>query len=325
MADFAPTELLALFQRAQASFTDRVDAVKPEQWDDGALPGWTVADLVAHLVSEALWTPPLLAGEPADLVDGRFPDDTPDLLGDDPLTGWETAADGALAAFAEDRALLRTVHLQRGPTSAAEYIEELTADLTVHSWDLARATGRRHRPRPGAGHRLPGRGRPAPRGRRAGPVRPRRWTCRAPPRRRCAAGQVRAPRLTPGAARSDLRDAAPAAPDRGVSPQATGGPSPTLPGDLAAGRGRGGVRRGGAIPAGRVSTYGADRPAGRRRPAAGRPGAVAGRGSGAPGTGWCAPTGRPPSRSASEQLALLAAEGCRCATAGSTWPPSAGP
>ena len=141
MADFASTELLALFQRAQAAFTDRVDAVEPEQWDDEALPGWTVADLVAHLVSEALWAPPLLAGEPADLVDGRFPDDTGDLLGDDPLTGWESAADGALAAFAEDRALLRTVHLSRGPTSAAEYIEEMTADLMVHSWDLARATG----------------------------------------------------------------------------------------------------------------------------------------------------------------------------------------
>jgi uncharacterized protein (TIGR03086 family) len=141
MADFAPTELLALFQRAQASFTDRVDAVEPGQWDDEALPHWTVADLVAHLVSEALWTPPLLAGEPFDLIDGRFPDETSDLLGDDPLVGWESAADGALAAFAQDRALLHTVHLQRGPTSAAEYIEELTADLTVHSWDLARATG----------------------------------------------------------------------------------------------------------------------------------------------------------------------------------------
>jgi uncharacterized protein (TIGR03086 family) len=140
MPEFAPTELLALFQRAQAAFTDRVDAVKPEQWDDEALPGWTVADLVAHLVSEALWAPPLLAGEPADLIDGRFPDDTSDLLGDDPLTGWESAADGALAAFAQDRALLHTIHLSRGPTSAAEYIEEMTADLTVHSWDLARAT-----------------------------------------------------------------------------------------------------------------------------------------------------------------------------------------
>ncbi|MFW3171028.1 TIGR03086 family metal-binding protein [Geodermatophilus sp. CPCC 206100] len=141
MSDFSPAELLELFQRAQASFTDRVDAVEPGQWEDPALPGWSVADLVAHVVSEALLVAPLLDGEPHEMLDGRFPDGTEDLLGDDPLTGWETAADAALTAFAADRALLHTVHLTRGPTSAAEYIEQLTADLTVHSWDLARATG----------------------------------------------------------------------------------------------------------------------------------------------------------------------------------------
>jgi uncharacterized protein (TIGR03086 family) len=138
MADFAPDELLELFQRAQAQFTDRVDAVAPDQWEDEALPGWTVADLVAHLVTEALWVPPLLAGEPA--TEGRFPEGTSDLLGDDPFTGWETAADNALSAFAEDDALIRTVRLSRGPTPATEYITEMTADLVVHAWDLARAT-----------------------------------------------------------------------------------------------------------------------------------------------------------------------------------------
>jgi uncharacterized protein (TIGR03086 family) len=140
MADFSPAELLELFQRAQNEFTDRVDAVAPDQWDDESLPGWTVADLVAHLVNEALWVPPLLAGEPVDLIEGRFPDGTEDLLGDDPFTGWETAADGALAAFAEDDALMRTVHLSRGPTPATDYIFEMTADLVVHAYDLASAT-----------------------------------------------------------------------------------------------------------------------------------------------------------------------------------------
>ena len=139
MADFSPTELLELFQRAQNQFTDRVDAVAPDQWEDESLPEWTVADLVAHLTSEALWVPPLLAGEP--YAEGRFPEDTTDLLGDDPFTGWESAADGALAAFAEDDALMRTVHLERGPVPATQYILEMTADLTVHAWDLARATG----------------------------------------------------------------------------------------------------------------------------------------------------------------------------------------
>ncbi len=138
MADFSPVELLELFQRAQAQFTDRVDAVAPDQWDDEALPGWTVADLVAHLVTEALWVPPLLAGEP--VLEGRFPEDTSDLLGEDPFTGWESAADDALSAFAEDDALLRTVHLESGPLSAAVWIQQLTTELTVHAWDLARAT-----------------------------------------------------------------------------------------------------------------------------------------------------------------------------------------
>jgi len=139
MAEISPTELLELFQRAQAQFTDRVDAVEPDQWEDQALPEWTVADLVAHMVTEMLWVPPLLAGEP--YAEGRFPTLTTDLLGDDPFTGWETAADDALSAFAEDDALARTVHLESGPTPATTYIEELTADLTVHAWDLAQATG----------------------------------------------------------------------------------------------------------------------------------------------------------------------------------------
>jgi uncharacterized protein (TIGR03086 family) len=140
MAAYSAVELLELFQRAQAAFTDRVDAIKPDQWGDEALPGWTVADLVAHLVNEALWVPPLLAGEPYDLIEGRFPADTEDLLGADPVAGWESAADGALAAFAEDDALRHTVHLSRGPVPAGEYILELTADLVVHSYDLAAAT-----------------------------------------------------------------------------------------------------------------------------------------------------------------------------------------
>ena len=139
MAEISPVELLELFQRAQAAFTDRVDAVEPDQWEDEALPEWTVADLVAHMVTEMLWVVPLLAGEP--YAEGRFPDATTDLLGDDPMTGWESAADSALSAFAEDDALLRTVHLERGPTPAGVYIQELIADLTVHTWDLARATG----------------------------------------------------------------------------------------------------------------------------------------------------------------------------------------
>ncbi|RFU21816.1 TIGR03086 family metal-binding protein [Geodermatophilus marinus] len=133
--------LLLLFQRAQAQFTDRVDAVEPGEWEAPALPGWSVADLVAHLTGEQLWVPPLLAGERVDDVAPRIPTGTGQLLGSDPLTAWESAADTALAAWADPAVLHRTVGLSSGPTPAAAYLTEMTADLTVHAWDLARAVG----------------------------------------------------------------------------------------------------------------------------------------------------------------------------------------
>jgi uncharacterized protein (TIGR03086 family) len=141
MSELSPTALLMLFQRAQAQFTDRVDAVGPGEWDAPALPEWSVADLVAHLTSEQLWVPPLLAGEEPGAVAGRIPTGTEELLAGDPLTAWETAADAALTSWAAPEALARTVHLSSGPTPAADYLVEMTADLTVHAWDLARATG----------------------------------------------------------------------------------------------------------------------------------------------------------------------------------------
>ncbi|MPQ99839.1 TIGR03086 family protein [Modestobacter sp. I12A-02628] len=129
------------FQRAQAAFTDLVDVVETGQWDAPSLPGWTVADLVAHLVGEARWVPLLVDGRTVADVGDAVPTDTDQLLDDDPLGAWEAAADAALTAVATPGALDRTVHLSRGPVPATDYLGELTFDLTVHAWDLARALG----------------------------------------------------------------------------------------------------------------------------------------------------------------------------------------
>lgn len=47
----------------------------------------------------------------------------------------------AATAFAPDDASARTVHLSFGDVSASEYLAELTSDLTIHAWDLAKAIG----------------------------------------------------------------------------------------------------------------------------------------------------------------------------------------
>ncbi|MEU6820133.1 TIGR03086 family metal-binding protein [Streptomyces atriruber] len=121
-------------------FTDRVHAVRADQWD-AATPctDWTVHDLVNHLASEQLWVPPLLRdGATTQSVGDAFDGD---LLGPDPVASWDTAATASRAAFREPGALDRTVHLSFGETSAAFYGGQMTTDLVVHAWDLSRAIG----------------------------------------------------------------------------------------------------------------------------------------------------------------------------------------
>jgi uncharacterized protein (TIGR03086 family) len=138
MSDLPHAELLERFQRAQAQFTDRVDAVGPGQWDLPVLPGWTVADLVAHLIADQLAVPHLLAGGARDPRDRTSPDE---LLGDDPLTAWETAADTALTTWAGEHALEGTVEVGGGTVTAGHHLRAMTVALTLHAWDVAHAVG----------------------------------------------------------------------------------------------------------------------------------------------------------------------------------------
>jgi uncharacterized protein (TIGR03086 family) len=85
--------------------------------------------------------PPLLEGltigQAGDLFEG-------DLMGDD-ASAWPgllaSSIEEAHAAVAQPGALDRTVHLSFGDTSGQQYVVQLTADLAIHAWDLARATG----------------------------------------------------------------------------------------------------------------------------------------------------------------------------------------
>jgi uncharacterized protein (TIGR03086 family) len=131
--------LLELHDRAFSEFNRRVHAVAPSQWQDPTpCTDWTVRDLVNHLAAEQLWIPPLLGGATVQAIGSRFDGD---VLGDDPVSAWDSAATAARAAFAEPGALDRIVHLSYGDRSAEYYLTELVSDLAIHAWDLARGIG----------------------------------------------------------------------------------------------------------------------------------------------------------------------------------------
>lgn len=124
---------------AMTEFDRRVRAIAPNQWVLGTpCREWSVRDLVGHLVYEQLWAVELLAGCTVNQVGDRFDHDN---LGDDPLVSWVVAAAAAREAWLEPDALAKPVHVSAGMIDAAEYCWQMTADLAVHAWDLARSIG----------------------------------------------------------------------------------------------------------------------------------------------------------------------------------------
>jgi uncharacterized protein (TIGR03086 family) len=131
-----------LHKRACDEFGRRVHGIGDDQWE---LPtpneGWTVRDLVQHLVSEAVWTAPLMAGQTIAEVGDRFDGD---LLGDDPVAAWDKGVAEAVESVTPE-AMTRTVHLSFGDFPGEEYAMQLFCDNLIHAWDLARATGQDER------------------------------------------------------------------------------------------------------------------------------------------------------------------------------------
>ena len=129
-------ELLEAHGNALAGFDEVVGRIQPDDWSRPTpCSEWTVRDLVNHLVYEQLWVPDLLAGTTVAEIGDRFDGD---VLGDDPVGRWRASSRAAREAWLQPGTLEREVHLGRGPVPATRYILEMTLDLAVHGWDLAR-------------------------------------------------------------------------------------------------------------------------------------------------------------------------------------------
>jgi len=132
-------DLLEAHGAGMHEFDRRVRLIADEQWDNPTPnTDWTVRDLVEHLVGEQLWVPLLLGGVTIEEVGDRFDGDN---LGEDPKTTWSLAITAARNAWLAPGATERTVHLSFGDAPATEYGWQMTTDLAVHAWDLARGIG----------------------------------------------------------------------------------------------------------------------------------------------------------------------------------------
>lgn len=127
------------FHRAAVErFSERVDGVPDDAWTQPTpCADWDVRALVNHVVGENLWMVPLLGGSTVADVGSALDGD---LLGTDPKAAWHSSVGPALEAV-ERTPLDQTVHLSFGDFPASEYLWQLTTDVLIHGWDLARATG----------------------------------------------------------------------------------------------------------------------------------------------------------------------------------------
>lgn len=127
------TEAAERYAIVAAGFTERVQGVVPDRWDDvSPCPEWTARDVATHVVRTHR---AVLAR-----LDDREPEEV-DAAGD-LGTQWKAASDAVGAALADEARAATVVGGMFGEQSFESLVSRLVCtDTLVHTWDLARATG----------------------------------------------------------------------------------------------------------------------------------------------------------------------------------------
>jgi uncharacterized protein (TIGR03086 family) len=141
--DDSPTELAADDPRthmahAVATAAVTMEAVTPAQYDEltPCAPA-TVRDLLEHMVMVIRRIACAGRGEPLD----SWPADAADVAEGDWASAFRAGAHDVQAAWSDDALLERPTQLPWGVFSGTEVLDVYTNELTVHTWDVARATG----------------------------------------------------------------------------------------------------------------------------------------------------------------------------------------
>jgi uncharacterized protein (TIGR03086 family) len=116
-------------RRIAGDFTDL--AWRVADWDAPApVVGWTARDVVEHLVT---WLPGFLSSGGVEL-------DT--ATADDPVSAWTAHADAVQDLLDDPAQAAEFSHEHVGSMPVADAVDRFyTADVFMHTWDLARASG----------------------------------------------------------------------------------------------------------------------------------------------------------------------------------------
>ncbi|MDD7937574.1 TIGR03086 family metal-binding protein [Actinomycetospora lutea] len=120
-------------RRVAAGFTERVRGTR--DWDvPTPVPEWRARDVVGHLTG---WSAGFLAGS-AGVTLPPGPD-----VADDPVGAWEHHAAAIQALLDDPETAGRVIdNPHMGAMELATMVDKIyTADVFMHTWDLARATG----------------------------------------------------------------------------------------------------------------------------------------------------------------------------------------
>jgi uncharacterized protein (TIGR03086 family) len=123
-------DLIDRYEEAAAGFTDRLAAVTDDQWSNPTpCTDWDVCQLVDHVIT----------------IQRQIPDslDVPvdDEGGGDRRATWRAVRAAAVTALRQPGVMERTITGIRGEMPVEMALLPRLSDLTVHTWDLARATG----------------------------------------------------------------------------------------------------------------------------------------------------------------------------------------
>lgn len=128
------TDIADRYRKLADQMEAKIAAVGQDQWDNASpCEGWTARDVVEHVVG----TPTMFLG----FIGQTVPEGQP-AVADDPLGAFRHVRAAVQSALDDPELAQQGYDAFMGPSTFEKGVDDfISADLVMHQWDLARATG----------------------------------------------------------------------------------------------------------------------------------------------------------------------------------------